>query len=496
MNKTSGKESPGKRQEQILKTVRDFCRERGLFGGCRAVTAGVSGGADSVCLLFILRRLFAQMPPEVRPSLTAVHVHHQIRGAQADADAEFTRDLCERLGVPFVMKRVDAPGEAKRAKISLEEAARNLRYAALREAVPGALIAVAHTATDQAETVLFRLARGTGLTGLAGMSPKAGDIVRPLLCLTRQDTEAFLMAEGQPYVTDSTNFGRDNARAILRADVMPGLSEINAQAVRHIAQAAGQLAEAGELIREQSGALLARAQAADPRAQAAGGDVGVTLDIRTLEEAPPLLARQALLAALEKVSGHERDIGAAHIQAVMGLLANRTGSEVILPYGVRVKNSYGKLYIEVPGGPEEAEQEENREMPVNLEGALAGLDESGPVRLRFGRWEVQAGFAAKFDRDRDNEFTKFFDYDKMQNGLVLRNPRKGDFLRTGEASGAPLRKVLKDRKVPKEVRSGLLLLAAGSRVYWAVGVRRSQDALIDENTTKLLRLDVRELPHG
>ena len=497
MSRTNGEESPGKRQEQILARVRDFCRENDLFGGCRTVTAGVSGGADSVCLLFILRRLFAQMPPEKAPRLIAVHVHHQIRGAQADADAAFTRDLCERLGVTFVLKMVDAPAEARREKVSLEEAARNLRYRALREAASGGLIAVAHTATDQAETVLFRLARGTGVNGLAGMNPKAGDIVRPLLCLTRQDTEAFLAAQGQPYVTDSTNFGHDNARAILRADVMPGLEQINAQAVRHIADAARQLSEAGELLREQSEALLNAAMAAARGPQTGGLQAQpespgtMVLAIPTLVKAPPLLARQAVLTALVRVAGHERDIGAAHVRAVMELLGNQTGAAAILPYGVQAKVSYGKLYIAPQSAREAAECREDSLFPVTLVPALDKIPEGGGVSLRFGRWEVLADLCANFDRLQDNEYTKFFDYDKMQDELVLRNPQKGDCMRTGAASRASLQKVLKDRKVPREKRDGLLLLASGNEVYWAVGVRRSQTALISASTKRVLRVTVR-----
>lgn len=487
MSETTGKGSPEKRQKAILKKVRDFCTENGLFGGCRAVTAGVSGGADSVCLLFILQKLFSQMPEEERPSLTAVHVHHQIRGAQADADAAFTRDLCARIGVPFVMVKVDAPTEARRAKLSLEEAARNLRYEALRKAVPGALIAVAHTATDQAETVLFRLARGTGLKGLAGMSPKAGDIVRPLLCLTRQETEAYLAAEGQPYVTDSTNFSRDNARAILRADVMPGLAGINAQAVRHIADTALQLSEAGALIQAQSEALFK--EAAEEETGAESGKL--VLAVSPLQEAPALIARQAVQLAIARSCGHKRDIGAVHIKEVIGLLRAQTGAKVILPYGMQVRRCYDRLCFEKQGADEEIRKQEP---PVMLDEALAGLAAGERIRLRFGEWETEACFAAKFDGASDNEYTKFFDYDKMQNGLVLRNPRKGDFLHTGKASRASLSKVMKDRKVPHDLRDTCLLLAAGDEVYWAVSVRRSQAALIDENTKKILRLNVRRIP--
>ena len=171
-------------------------------------------------------------------------------------------------------------------------------------------------------------------------------------------------------MTDSTNFGHDNARAILRADVMPGLEQINAQAVRHIADAARQLSEAGELLREQSEALLDAAVAAAQETQTGGIQAQpespgtMVLAIPTLVKAPPLLARQALLTALVRVAGHERDSGAAHVRAVMELLGNQTGAAAILPYGVQAKVSYGKLYIAPRSARKAAECREDRQRPV------------------------------------------------------------------------------------------------------------------------------------
>lgn len=479
MTEKSKSRKPDERQEKILITVRDFCRENDLFGGCRAVYAGVSGGADSVCLLFILQRLFSRMPEDRRPSLTAVHVHHGIRGAEADRDAEFTRRLCAGLGVAFVMKRVDAPAFAREKKLSLEEAARQLRYAALREAADGNPIAVAHTASDQAETLLFRLARGTGVRGLAGMSPKTGDICRPLLCLTRQDTEAFLLAEGQPFVTDSTNFGRDNARSILRADVLPGLTEVNSQAVRHIARTAEELAQAEELIRALSRDLLEKA----------GRDAksGILLDIRTLKAAPKIVGRRAVLSALIKSAGHERDIQAVHVQAVCDLMNEETGARVCLPYGVQVRREYDCLHF-FRGEPAERKA---RFAPQALGGKdREELENGGKVIKFFGPWRAEFVLVPKFARDEDNEFTKFFDYDKMKHELLLRNVAENDFMQTGRQSRAALVKVFRDRKISQEQRGEVPLVAAGSEVYWAVGVRRSQAALIDEQTRRILRLSV------
>ena len=474
---------PDEKQEKILKTVRQFCEENGLFGGCRAVCAGVSGGADSVCLLFVLRELFMQMPSGIRPALTVVHVHHGIRGAEADADAQFTRDLCARLGVPFVMKKVDAPAFAKARKLSLEEAARQLRYAALREAAGGCPIAVAHTASDQAETVLFRLVRGTGVRGLAGMRPKTGDIIRPLLCITRQETESYLAAQGQPFVTDSTNFGRGNARSILRADVFPGLTQLNEQAVRHIAQAADQIGQTEALLDEMSRNL-------ETRAKRDTGE-GLMLDIRTLLAAPEVVRNRVLLAAMAQTAGHERDLQAVHVRAVCDLMREETGAMCLLPYGVRARREYDCIHF----FREKGEVQQETLQPGKLsDGDCRELVNGGRVLKICGPWRAEFALVANFLPDADNEYTKFFDYDKIKNGLLLRNAAEGDFMRTGKTSRASIGKVLKDRKVLKEYRKKVLVLASGDEVYWAVGVRRSEAALVTEQTRRILRVSVTGQP--
>lgn len=527
----------------LLRRVQAYCEQNGLFRGCRAVFAGVSGGADSVSLLFLLREILGQMPAARRPALYAVHVHHHIRGKEADADAQFVRELAERLGVPFILKQVNAPDFAASHKCSLEEAARILRYQALREAAEetlgtwtgagdredtagragvysktgagdraGGRIAVAHTKNDQAETVLFRLARGSGIKGLSGMKPKSGLLIRPLLCLSRQDTEDLLHIFGESYVTDSTNLGRENARGILRRDVIPGLLELNAQAVAHIASAAQELGEAEELLEEQTEALKKEALR--------GKDMmgGYRLFIPVLVKAPALLARRVILSCLSDLSAAERDWSAVHAQAVYDLLKEQTGSQVDLPYACQAVREYDWLVL--------TRNEKGKASNISAVGGIAGelsppgrskvfesgsskavclseadcqrLETGGLVRERLQNWQVTFSFAAQFAREADSRYTKFFDYDKIKGILWLRNPHPGDICQTGSQTRASLKKVLKDRKVPASRRPATVLLAAGNEVYWIIGVRRSESAKITDLTKRILRVDVvwKEEEHG
>ncbi len=212
------------------------------------VTAALSGGADSVALLLILQKL----KQKFGYTLQAVHVHHGIRGEEADRDAQFCEQLCRQYAIPFQLCRVDAPSFAKENKLSLETAARQLRYAALEQAAPKGWIATAHHADDQAETLLFHLVRGTGLKGLCGIPPKRDRIIRPLLKISKEQLCAFLSEEQQTYVTDSTNLIDESSRNQLRHHVLPKLIALNPAAVLHMSQTAQSLLADEEYLTMQA----------------------------------------------------------------------------------------------------------------------------------------------------------------------------------------------------------------------------------------------------
>lgn len=210
------------------------------------VVVGLSGGPDSVFLLYALYTL----QPRMDFTLRAVHVHHGIRGAEADRDEAFSEKLCAKLEIPFQAVHVAAPAYAAQHGLSLEEAARILRYEALEAArqqltqAPAAWIAVAHHLDDQAETVLHNLVRGAGLRGLAGMENRRNHVIRPLLSIKREDILKWLKQNDIPYVTDSTNADPHYTRNRIRSTVLPELREINPEASAHIAHSAALLREA------------------------------------------------------------------------------------------------------------------------------------------------------------------------------------------------------------------------------------------------------------
>lgn len=226
----------------------------GLLPHHGMLTVALSGGADSVALLLILHQLQAQFGY----ALQAVHIHHGIRGDEADRDAAFCAAICRQYQIPMQCRYVDAPAFANAQKLSLETAARQLRYEALEQAAPVGMIATAHHADDQAETILFHLTRGCGLRGLCGIPPRRGRIIRPLLSVSKQQLLDFLSSRAQDFVTDSTNLSDDGSRNFLRHRVVPLLTEQNTACLRHISRTAETLSEDADFLEAQAKAAYAQ----------------------------------------------------------------------------------------------------------------------------------------------------------------------------------------------------------------------------------------------
>ncbi len=220
-------------------------------------TVAFSGGADSTALLLCLHALRTQLSLDLR----AVHVHHGIRGGEADRDAVFCAALCEKYGIPMQTVYVNVPAYAAESRLSEETAARKLRYEALEQAAPEGVIVTAHHAGDNAETVLFHLIRGSGLRGLCGIPPKNGRIFRPMLFAEKSEILAYLRERGQDYMDDSTNNTCGSSRNRIRHEIMPLLTRENPAALRHIAAAASLLSEDDAFLTAQAAEIAAQSAA-------------------------------------------------------------------------------------------------------------------------------------------------------------------------------------------------------------------------------------------
>ena len=238
----------------VIDTVRETIARYHMTPKGGRIIACLSGGADSVCLLKVL----SELKDELQISLSAVHVNHCLRGEESDRDMHFCMALCESLDIPLRVFHVDVTGYCAEHGTSTEEGARILRYNAFAEeaqCLGGAKIATAHNRGDNCETVVFNLARGTGIKGLRGIPPVRGDIIRPLIRVTREEIEEYLRSLGQDFVTDSTNLTEDYSRNIIRHRVIPVLSGINEGFGRAVTRLSESAAEDEEYFEELIGSI-------------------------------------------------------------------------------------------------------------------------------------------------------------------------------------------------------------------------------------------------
>ena len=469
----------------MQKQTEIYMRQNHMARPGDGVLVGLSGGADSGGLLLVLWKLRETF----QISLRALHVHHGLRGAEADRDAAFSRMLCERLEVPFYEFRIDAAKEALDRKCSVEEAGRQARYrlyeetalawekemcpdltsenAGGKEAVAARVhIATAHHADDNAETVLFNLFRGSGLTGLSGIAPVRGRIIRPLLWAQRSEIQTWLRQQGQDWVEDSTNQESEYSRNWLRNELLPAVEErLNAQAVRHIDQAGRRIRQADAYLEEGAEEWLQK-HAPDGKA-----------DAGALAEQAEIVQGYIVRRLFLKSKMPLRDVTETHVQAVRELLYQGTGKSISLPHGFRAVNIYGFLEVRPLSHPGERKG-----------GLLPGIQNENLLQMHT--FPCENG-----DEFPKNQYTKWFDYDKINVGLSIRYRKNGDYLTLSGGGKKKLRRYMIDEKIPENERDRIPVLADGDHVLWVVGYRISDYYKITDETEHILEAEV-ILPGG
>lgn len=462
------------------------------------IVAGVSGGADSVCLLFVLLEYAARKGLE----LAVAHINHGIRG-DAGEDAAFVRLLCEQLNLPFFLKEADVGELAKREKQSPEEAGRTVRYQAFREAARafGAdRIAVAHSANDRAETVLFHLFRGSGVKGLCGIPPRRGEIIRPLLCLERKEIEEYLAERGIPYREDSTNREDNYTRNRIRHHILPFAErEVSPGTVSHVCRTADLLAEMEDYLegqtREAMKSCVRRTLPRNgdmPEGEQGGydGESAVfSVDAGLFRKLHAAIQKRLLLALLAELAPGGRDISAGHVADVLSLFGKEGNPGIDLPFGIRAARSYGTVRLgrkEFPPMPSDG---------LRLEAAIPWEGAAGPLYMDLGdmgQAEISVFPAKKGQEIPQKQYTKWLDCDKIKKPPVFRFRRQQDYLSLADGRGGTIHKSLKDymitEKIPRENRDRILLLAEGSHVIWLAGYRISEYYKVDEHTKRILQV--------
>jgi len=455
----------------------DAIRRHGMLRGGETVLIALSGGADSTALTDVLASLAAPL----RLRLHAVHVHHGLRGVEADRDADAARALAARLSLPFHVERVAVRTSAAvrefaadRAWEGLEAEARRARHAALRAraAVVGAgRIATGHTADDQAETVLMRLLHGAGPRGLGGIAPAHGPYIRPLIECRRDAIESHLAARGLPWVEDSSNHHLAFLRNRIRHDLVPFL------AARYDPDVVAALSRGAALARWLV-ADLERAAAARLDALAAAETGALVLPVPALRALPDDLAAEILRQAALRVESRGPALRAAAERALRRVLAEPAPRRAARLGRLRIERSGRHLRVGV-GAP----------APLvprawDVPGRLA-LAEIG---RRLDAHVVEASPAYRPARDPD---VAAFDADRLPARLIVRGRRPGDRF---EPFGGPgvrrLKSFLIDAGVPRWDRARVPLLEAEGEIVWVVGLRRGRAAPITSATRRILQMTV------
>ena len=384
--------------------------------GREAVVCAFSGGPDSTALLLELKRL--RDDDRIGP-LYAAHFEHGIRGQEAQEDLAFCRSLCLDLGVPLFSESADVPAYAAEEGLSLETAARKLRYGFLRRlksALGADRIALGHHRDDQTETVLLHLVRGSGMKGLTGMAPATGDLIRPLLDVRRADVLAYLSERDQPYRTDSTNALTDASRNRLRQEIMASLNALNPQASEHIASCADKLRAEDEYL--------------DGLAREAMVKTGGSR--RALGKLPPVLQSRMALQLLRQAT---EDFTEADVSRLMALFSLPSGRTVPLRGHLLARADGDRLVI----GPADGSVEFCAELTV-------GEPADTPWGVYRAEWAQKANLPCP-PREA------YVDGEKLLWPLVLRQARPGDrFVPLGMKGSKLLSDYYTDRKMPRNAR--------------------------------------------
>jgi tRNA(Ile)-lysidine synthase len=480
--------------EKMIDKIRRFIVENEMIKTGDHCMAGVSGGADSVCLLIILDRLKEQLGF----TLEVIHVEHGIRGDESLGDADFVRDLCDRLGVKCTVYNVDAVGYADNNGLGLEEAARILRYECYAKAADASLgdkafaegvgrvrIALAHHADDNAETILFQMARGSGIKGLSGMEAVRGfgenaAIIRPLLSVTRAQIETALAGWGETYRIDSTNTDTNYSRNRIRHNIIPELVRINDAAILHIGRSAGYMKEIIDYVDIESEKVWNGVCRDD------GNGIFISEELLANHIA---IRRNIIHRALALVSKSSKDIGDAHIESALELMSLQVGRKIALPYRVEAARVYGGIHIH------KAFEERKDTDKVNIsisDDMIKALENGETVSVELSGAElsmhlVAGDFAGVCPPKK--KYTKWFDYDIIKCGLKVRKRESGDyFLLDNEGHRKKLKEYFITEKIPSDQREGIWLLAQGSRIAWIIGGRISADVKVGGATKRVIEI--------
>ncbi|MFC1940642.1 tRNA lysidine(34) synthetase TilS [Chloroflexota bacterium] len=474
-------------REPVEQRVLHFIRENNLVSErCRLLLA-VSGGQDSVCLLHVLVKL----QKELNIELHVAHLNHQLRGTESEADAQYVSQIASQFGVPVTVERRDVKAYQSRQRISLEEAAREVRYKFLAEvakSIGAQRVAVGHTTDDQVETILMHLIRGTGTRGLRGLRPSSYwqssgsgvTVIRPLLPVSRQETSAYCHEHHLLPRIDTSNFSLSPLRNKIRHQLLPLLKSYNPRVTEALLRTARITGDDIAFLDKESARLWGRVVQRQ-------GETAVFNKEKFLN-LPSVLQRYLLRAAIEKLSGNLKDIEARHIEEIMAVLHKPAGKRLSLPGGLIFAIEYDRFCL----GPDAAALS-----PFPVLGNAFHL--RIPGETSFSGWQVKATIIdsmekAEFAEILDDGLTVCFDLGKVGDRVSVRCRQPSDrFQPLGMSQPKKLGEFMIDAKIPRAWRQRVPVVCSPQHILWVVGWRIDDRVKVTESTRQILRLEFKRV---
>ncbi len=440
-------------KEDVLSVIKKY----NMLENCDRIVVGLSGGADSVCLLSVLNSLKA----EYGFSLVAAHINHGIRGAEAQRDEESCKRLCESLNVPLEILHADIPTLSKQQGIGEEECGRIVRYDFFRSlAGKRGKIATAHNLNDNAETILLNLVRGAGSKGACGIPPVRDNIIRPLIETDRKSIESYCEENELQYVTDSTNLECEYSRNKIRIKVLPTLCEINQNAVGALSGFASRMREQEafleSVVNEKYALCVKDSELYEAEFSA--------LDI--------FLKKRIAGRFLSELSHGE--VESKHIDAFLRFVGS--GKALVTASATEIVSRDGKIFKK----PEQAEQ-----FSVDF-----SLDDK-KVNLPFCEISVEKYDTKDLQNLNKDMLDNLIDCDKISNTLILRSRKDGDkFTFSKRRVTKTVKKLFNEDKIPPEVRNRMIILDSDGEVAWLRGYGTNKKFRIGADTKKAIKLNI------
>lgn len=444
------------------------------------IVIGLSGGADSMALLYVL----LELQEKIDFKILIAHVNHGVRGDDALGDQKFVEEQAKKLNIPYYTKDVDMVGYGREKGITSEEAGRELRYGFFRHIlkdVGGGKIAVAHNKNDQAETLIMRFMRGTGVDGLKGMEYISGDIIRPILGINRADIEEYIEENNIEIVTDMTNFQPIYNRNKIRLELIPYIEE---NFNPNIIEAMWRMSEISAI----DSAYLEEETEKKYMNLVKSEDVGrIVLDANGFLNLHTSMSQRIIRNSILRVGGSLQGVSEAQISNAMDLIESKeTGKEVHLSNNISIKTNYDEVIVQIRSCEDQKDYNYAFDYP-----GLVNFDHIGYY------FDIDILSREEYLDEKKSARVRYFDMDKINGNLRLRNRKNGDrFVPFGMKGSKKIKDYFIDEKIPKDLRDKIPLIVDKESILWVIGYRTDEKYRITDKTRHILKISYEKEMHS